>query len=92
MLGLLSSCRHTLKTVTMKLQVAVLLAASVAVQVTVVAPIGKQEPDGGLHPTLTPGQLSEAVAVKLTATHGLLIVAVLAVTLAGQEIEGGCVS
>jgi len=31
------------------------------VQVTLVAPTGKQEPEGGLHTTATPGQLSLAV-------------------------------
>jgi hypothetical protein len=43
-----------------KLQLAVLLALSVAVQVTVVLPLGKVEPLGGLQLTETPGQLSEA--------------------------------
>ena len=45
LLGSLSSCRHPLNTVTVKLQLAVLLEASVAVQVTVVVPTGKDEPD-----------------------------------------------
>lgn len=35
--------------------------ASVEVQVTVLVPTGKKEPDGGLHITLTPGQLSGTV-------------------------------
>lgn len=52
------------KVVTVKLHVAVLPEASVAVQVTVVTPVGKQEPDAGLQTTVTPGQLSVAVAVK----------------------------
>jgi len=43
--GLLSSCKHPLKAVTVKLQVAVLPEASVAVQVTVVVPTGKVCPD-----------------------------------------------
>jgi hypothetical protein len=59
----MSSSRHTLKTVTAKLQVAEFPDASVAVQVTVVAPNGKQVPDGGLHPTITLGQLSLAGTV-----------------------------
>ena len=59
--GLLSSCRQPLNTVTVKLQVAVLPDVSVAVQVTVVVPTGKIEPLGGLHPEVTPGQLSAAV-------------------------------
>lgn len=63
--GLLSSCRQTSNAVTVKLQVAVFIDASVAVQVTVVVPMGKHEPDGGVHPTVTPGQLSVAVAVKV---------------------------
>ena len=36
---------------------------SVAVQVTVVVPFGKQEPEGGLQTTVTPGQLSVAIGV-----------------------------
>src|SRR4029434_4771408 len=92
MLGLVSSCKHTLNTVTVKLQVAVLLDASVAVQVTVVVPTGKQDPDGGLQTTVTPGQLSVAVVVNVTATHGSLIDAVVAVLFGEQVITGGCVS
>jgi hypothetical protein len=49
------------KVVTVNEQLLVLPEASVAVQVTVVVPIGKQEPLGGLQTTMTPGQLSEAV-------------------------------
>ena len=48
-------------TVTVKLQVAVLFAASVAVQVTVVVPRLKQVPDGGRQVTVAPGQLSVTV-------------------------------
>jgi len=76
-----------------KLHVAVLPDASVAVQFTVVVPTAKQDPDAGLHTVVAPGQLSLAVGGgKVTAAHGSLIVAVLAVLLAGQVIEGGCVS
>ena len=50
-------------TVTVKLQIAVLPDASFAVQVTVVVPFGKVEPDGGLQLPVTPEQLSVAVAV-----------------------------
>ena len=50
--------------VTVKLVVAVLPEESVAVQVTVVVPIGKHEPDGGLHVLVTPGQLSLALTPK----------------------------
>jgi hypothetical protein len=38
-------------TVTVKVQLAELVEASVAVQVTVVVPVGKPEPDGGLQET-----------------------------------------
>jgi hypothetical protein len=48
-------------TVTVKVQVAVLFAASVAVQVTVVVPRLKQVPDGGRQETVPPGQLSVTV-------------------------------
>jgi len=45
-------------------QVAVSDAASVAVQVTVVAPTGKELPEAGLQLTVTaPGQLSVPVGV-----------------------------
>jgi hypothetical protein len=46
-----------------KEQVAVLALASVAVQVSVVVPTGKLEPEGGLQTTVTPGQLSLATGV-----------------------------
>jgi len=49
--------------VTVKLHCAVLFAASVAVQVTVVMPFKKVALDGGLHRTVAPGQLSLAVGV-----------------------------
>jgi len=66
----------------------VLLLASVAVQLTVVTPRVKVDPDGGVHTAITPGQLSLAVTVKLTgaehcpAAHGTLM-------LAGHVTEGG---
>ena len=57
-------------TATVKLQFAVLPEASVAVQVTVVTPTGKQEPAGGLQTTVTPGQLSVATGGgKVTVTQ-----------------------
>jgi len=74
--------------VTLKLQVAVLLEASVAVQVTVVDPSGKHDPEGGLHETVTPGQLSDAVVVKFTTLQGSLRFVVLAVIFDGQVIIG----
>ena len=58
--GLLSSCKQTSKTVTVNEQSSVLPLASVAVQVTVVVPTGKIEPEAGKQATVTPGQLSEA--------------------------------
>jgi hypothetical protein len=48
-------------TVTVNVQVAVLPEASVAVQVTVVVPFGKVEPEGGVQEKVTPGQLSVPV-------------------------------
>jgi hypothetical protein len=48
-------------TVTVKLEEAVLLAASVAVQVTVVVPTGKVDPDAGTQLAVTPGALSPTV-------------------------------
>ncbi len=45
-------------TVTVNVQVAVLPAASVAVQLTVVRPLAKKLPLGGLHPNFTPGHAS----------------------------------
>ena len=50
-------------TITLNEQLAWLLDASVAVQVTPVVPTGNDEPEGGVQLTVTPGQLSEAVAV-----------------------------
>ena len=87
-----SSCNLPLNTVTVKLQVAVLPEASVAVQVTVVTPVGKQLPEGGVQTTVTPGQLSEAVVVKFVTVQGSLTLADTAVMFAGQVMTGGCVS
>src|SRR5258708_31082876 len=53
-------------TVTLKLQLAVFPAASVAVQVSVFVPVPKLEPLAGTQATVTPGQLSVAVAAKFT--------------------------
>lgn len=54
-----SSCKLPLKTVTVKLHIAVLFAASFAVQVTVLTPGGKLEPLGGEQLEVTVKQLSE---------------------------------
>ena len=69
MLGSLSSCSKVSNVVTVNEQVAVLPEASVAVQVTVVTPTAKHDPEGGLQTTTTPGQLSLAVVVKLTTVQ-----------------------
>jgi hypothetical protein len=95
LVGTLSSCRQALKTLTVKVQLAVLPEVSVAVHVTVVVPAGNVEPDGGLQTVVTPGQLSEAVgAGKLTAVlvESGQVCAATAVTLAGQVMVGACVS
>lgn len=78
-------------TVTVKLHVAVLPDASVAVAITVVVPFGKNEPDDGLAATVTPGQLSDAVTVKFTTAPHCPVVAG-TVIFAGQLTVGGCVS
>ena len=43
--------------------------ASVAVQLTDVTPFGKVDPDGGVQAAVAPGQLSLAVAAKLTVAE-----------------------
>ena len=53
----------------MKVHVAVRLAASVTVQVTVVVPLTNVDPEAGAHDALTPGQLSEMN--KHVLSHGL---------------------
>jgi hypothetical protein len=56
----MSSCTHTLNNVTVKLQDEALFAVSVAKQVTVVAPSGNCEPEGGEQSTVGGEQLSLA--------------------------------
>lgn len=56
--GLLSSCKHTLKIETAKVQVAVFPELSVAVQVTIVVPTGNEDPEGGVQTTELTPQLS----------------------------------
>lgn len=51
-------------TVTVNEQLAVLPDVSVAVQVTVVVPFGKLEPDPGVQAVVAPGQLSLVVGFK----------------------------
>ena len=79
-------------TVTVNVQVFILLDASFAVTVTVVVPTGKKDPEAGLLVTVTPGQLSVATGGghETMAPHWP---AVLLVTiLAGQVTVGNCVS
>jgi hypothetical protein len=52
---------QTSKVVTTNEHDAVLPDASVAVHVTVVIPIGNDDPEGGLQDAVTPGQLSDTV-------------------------------
>src|SRR6266511_3141488 len=76
------------RTVTVNEHVAWLPDASVAVQFTVVVPGGKVEPDGGLHTTFTPGQLSVEPGANATAADtfpGSLPTTMLV----GQVIFGG---
>jgi len=49
-----------------KLHVVILPDASVALQVTVVVPTLKSEPEAGVQEVVTPGQLSLAIGAKLT--------------------------
>jgi hypothetical protein len=78
-------------TVTVKEQVAVFPAASVAVAVTVVAPKLKVEPEAGLYDNVADPQLSVAVAAKVT-TAVQVPAAVLAEIFDGQVIEGAWLS
>lgn len=79
---------HFFFTVTVKLQLAELLDESVAEQLTEVVPMGKLDPDGGLHVTVTGLQLSTAVGAKLTISD-LLPGPAVTVMLAGHAIVGG---
>ena len=57
-------------TVTVKLQLAMLPAASLTEQFTVVVPFGKVDPDAGLQTGVpTPEQLSVAVGMKFTTAE-----------------------
>jgi hypothetical protein len=61
--GFDSSCRQESNAFAVNEQLAVLPAVSVAVQVIVVVPRGRHEPDGGVQVTVTVGQLSVPVGV-----------------------------
>src|SRR6266481_5400968 len=78
-------------TVTVKLHVALLPLASVAVLVTVVVPTGKLLPLAGLLDIVTPGQLSVAVTTKVTLLAHVPCAA-LTTRLLEQVITGGCAS
>ena len=74
-------------TVTLKVQLFVFPAASVAVAVTVVVPTGKTEPDAGLLTIVGAPQLSLPVTVKFTTAEQVPTGA-LTVISAGQEMLG----
>jgi hypothetical protein len=78
-------------TVTVKLQLAWLFDASVAVQFTVVVPNGNCELEAGVQLKLAPGQLSLTVGRNVTVATTELG-SVPAVIFDGHAIEGGCVS
>lgn len=95
MLGLPSSYRQMVgmvikPTVTVKLHVAVLPDASVAVQVTGVMPTRKHEPDLGLHSGNTASHWRLALAAKLTTTHSNLDAAVVTMFAGQWIVRGGC--
>src|SRR5215475_8797029 len=80
----------TSQTVTLKLQEAVAPPESVAVQLTVVTPSGKAEPEGGLQTTVTPGQLSvTAGSGKVTMAVVLPGVGAITSRSGGQVMTGG---
>src|ERR1043166_1962261 len=79
------------RTVTLKVQLEVLPLASVAVQVTVLVPLAKLDPEAGTHRIEPPGQLSVSVARKLTLLAHWPG-AVLTVIGPGQLIVGGWLS
>jgi hypothetical protein len=61
-------------TVTVKEQLPELVAESVAVQVTVVMPLGNVAPDGGVQTgVIEPSQLSVAVAVNITTAEHIVL-------------------
>lgn len=81
-------------TVTVKVQAAVFggVAVSLAVQVTVVTPFWKVEPEAGTQTAVAPGQLSVGVGVVYVATAVQTPAAVLSVMFAGQVMAGGMLS
>jgi hypothetical protein len=82
-----------LSTVTVKEQVAVFPAASVAVQVTVEVPMGKKDPEAGEQLTsIGPGQLSVTVGLGYVTIAPFSPGSLGTVTSAGQVITGASVS
>jgi hypothetical protein len=79
-------------TETVKLQFEELFDASVAVQVTVVVPVGKMEPDAGVQLVVTAEQLSLVSGSGKSTLVPLLPGATSALTLAGHMIEGASAS
>src|ERR1043166_860595 len=79
-------------TVTVKLQVAVLPAQSLAVYVTVVVPIGNTEPLATLGVTVTPAQLSLAVGAVYVAFAPVGQVGSLTISAGQLPIVGGVLS
>jgi len=67
--GLLSSCRHTSNTETVNEQLAVCPISSLAVQFTVVVPIAKHEPEGGVQTTVAPQFAGVVGAGKFTTVQ-----------------------
>src|SRR5947209_19520935 len=78
-------------TMTLKAQMAVLPEASVAVQFTVLVPVGKDAPLGGVHTLRTPGQLSTLRGENTTVAVDCPVLTSIAISF-GQVMTGGCVS
>jgi hypothetical protein len=79
-------------TATVKLHVAWLPEASVALQLTVVVPTLKSEPDAGMQEVVTPVQLSLAIGAKLTVLEPEPGELSFTFMFAGQVIDGFSVS
>ena len=79
-------------TVTVNEQLLVLFEASVAVHVTVEAPIAKSDPDSGEHTTVVPGQLSDVVGSANFTVAPHTFASFDTVMFAGHVIVGAVVS
>ena len=84
------SCSSASLIRTLKLHACELLDVSVAVQVAVVVPMGKVEPEDGEHDVLATPQLSATVGEKLTTAPAGDVAG--SVTSAGQVSVGAVVS